>query len=72
LALRRELDAAGFGAEAIPCTEPPEADLTLALRTCARWGERPFAAVTGPIVRCFVAGDWRTAGRLHSDATGSP
>lgn len=72
LALRHELDAAGFGTDAIPCTEPPEADVTLALETCARWGERPFAAVTGPIVRCFVAGDWRTVGRLQSDRTGIP
>lgn len=72
LALRAELEAAGFGAEAIPCVDPPEAAVALALETCARWGERPFAAVTGPTVRCFVAGDWRTAGRLQSDATGNP
>lgn len=72
LALRAELEAAGLGAPAIPCPEPPAADVALALQTCGRWGERPFAAVTGPIVRCFVAGDWRTVGRLQSDATGEP
>lgn len=66
VALRAELAAAGRLGPATPCVEPTAAERDAALRTCARWGERPFAAVALDGVHCFVAGDWRGPFRLQS------
>lgn len=71
-ALRDELEATGLLTEAIPCASPSDDAISRALATCARFGDRPFAAVLGPEVRCFVAGDWGAPHRLQSDASGVP
>ncbi len=65
VALREELMATGRLASPGVCIEPTDAEIDAALDRCTVGDERPFVAVTGSEVQCFVAGDWRAPLRLH-------
>jgi ComEC/Rec2-related protein len=69
VALRDELRAVGRLGDAAACDEPSGRRIEAAMDRCAALGERPFAAVTGDEVRCFVAGAWTEPAELRERGT---